>query len=245
VKLLTIRDFFLGYLNFDIRSEIEPADWLTFPEQKLRTIVSGAVYWDEVGLQSARESFQYYPRDIWLYLLVAGWSRIGEEQHLMGRAGSAGDEIGSALIAARLVRDLMRLCFLMEKQYAPYPKWFGTAFAQLRDIKDLVSILQKVLVAAEWGERQKYLAMAYEIIVARHNRLGITEPVEEKVSYFFNRPFLVIDEERIVQGIKEQIVDSSVKQLAAKSPIGSIDQFSDSTALLCDLDRRITLKQLY
>src|ERR1044071_7048479 len=64
VELLTIRDFFLGYLNFDIRSEIEPADWLTFPEQKLRTIVSGAVYWDEVGLQSARESFQYYPRDI-------------------------------------------------------------------------------------------------------------------------------------------------------------------------------------
>jgi hypothetical protein len=29
----------------------------------------------------------------------------------MGRAGLAGDEIGSALIGARLVRDIMRLCF--------------------------------------------------------------------------------------------------------------------------------------
>jgi hypothetical protein len=196
-------------------------------------------------LQAARERFQYYPHDIWLYLLAAGWSRIGEEGHLMGRAGSAGDEIGSALIAARLVRDIMRLCFLMEKQYAPYPKWFGTAFARLPEVTKLSSTLQKVLMAAGWEERQKYLARAYEIMAARHNRLGITEPVEEKVSYFFGRPFLVINEGRIVRAIKEQIVDSSVKQIAEKSPIGSLDQFSDSTALLCDLERRMILKQLY
>jgi uncharacterized protein DUF4037 len=245
VELLTIRNFLLGYLNFDMRSEIEPADWLTFPEQKLRTLVGGALYWDEVGLQAARERFQYYPRDIWFYLLAAGWSRIGEEEHLMGRAGSAGDEIGSALIAARLVRDLMRLCFLMEKQYAPYPKWFGTAFARLKEVRDLASILKKVLMCAEWGERQKYLAMAYEIVAARHNGLGITEPVEEKVSYFFDRPFLVIDGGRIAQSIKEQIVDNKVKQIAEKSLIGGLDQFSDSTDLLCDLERRLVLKQLY
>ena len=245
VELLTIGGFFLDYLNFDLRGEIEPADWLTFPEQKLRTIVSGGLYWDEVGLQAARERFQYYPRDIWLYLLAAGWSRIGEEGHLMGRAGSAGDEIGSALIAARLVRDLMRLCFLMEKQYAPYPKWFGTAFARLPGVTELTSTLQKVLTAADWEDRQKYLAMAYEIMAAKHNRLGLTESVEEKVSYFFGRPFLVIDEGRIVQAIKEQIVDINVKQIAEKSPIGGLDQFSDSTALLSDLDRRPVLKQLY
>ena len=163
----------------------------------------------------------------------------------MGRAGSAGDEIGSALIAARLVRDIMRLCFLMEKQYAPYPKWFGTAFARLPGVTELTSTLQKVLMAVKWEERQKYLVMAYEIMAAKHNRLGITAPVEEKVSYFFERPFLVIDDGKIVQAIKEQIVDSRVKQIAEKSPIGSLDQFSDSTALLCDLERRPVLKQLY
>jgi len=38
VELLTIRDFFQQYLNFDIRCEFEPADWLTFPEHKLRTL---------------------------------------------------------------------------------------------------------------------------------------------------------------------------------------------------------------
>ena len=72
VELLTIRDFFLDYLNFDLRGEIEPADWLTFPEQKLRTIIGGELYWDDIGLQATRERFQFYPHDIWLYLLVAG-----------------------------------------------------------------------------------------------------------------------------------------------------------------------------
>ena len=66
------------------------------------------------------DRFKYYPRDVWLYLMASGWNRIGQEEHLMGRAGLAGDEIGSALIGSRLVRDLMRLCFLMEQQYAPY-----------------------------------------------------------------------------------------------------------------------------
>ena len=54
VEVLTVRGFFQQYLNFDIRNEIEPADWLTFPEHKLRTIVSGAVYRDDIGLQAYR-----------------------------------------------------------------------------------------------------------------------------------------------------------------------------------------------
>jgi hypothetical protein len=143
VDILTMRGFWLDYLNFDIDHEIETVDWLTLPEQKLRSIVSGAVFHDEIGLQAVRDRFAYYPHDVWLYLLAAGWARLGQEEHLMGRAGYAGDEIGAALIGARLVRDVMRLCFLMEQQYAPYPKWFGTAFKQLTSATRLVPVLQQ------------------------------------------------------------------------------------------------------
>src|SRR5262249_58160191 len=128
VKTLTLRGFFREYLDFDLRDEIEPADWLTFPEQKLRTITAGAVFHDEIGLQVQRDRFAYYPHDVWLYLLAAGWTRVSQEQHLMGRAGSVGDELGSALIGSRPVRDLMRLCFLIERQDAPYPQWFRAGF---------------------------------------------------------------------------------------------------------------------
>ena len=67
--------------------------------------------------------------------------RLNQEEHLMGRAGMVGDEIGSAVIGARLVRDLMHLCFLMERKYAPYPKWFGTAFARLACEAELCPVL--------------------------------------------------------------------------------------------------------
>lgn len=234
VELLTIRSFFLDYLGFDIRDEIKPADWLTFPEQKLRTVISGEIYRDDLGLQVSRERFRYYPHDVWLYLMSAQWQRIGQEEHLMGRAGIAGDEIGSALIAARLVRDLMRLCFLMEKQYPPYPKWFGTAFAQLAGVEVLVPLLTRVLVALTWSERQEFLVPAYEMVAAKHNALGITEALDTKVSYFDEetRPFLVINGGRFANALREKISDPVVKRIAERWLIGSADQFSDSTDLL-------------
>jgi hypothetical protein len=245
VEIFTLRDFFRKHLGFDIRDEIEPADWFTFAEQKLRALTGGAIFWDAIGLETSRERFRYYPRDIWLYLLASGWTRIGQEEHLMGRAGSAGDEIGSALIAARLVRDIMRLCFLMEKQYAPYAKWFGTAFARLAIAKDLSPLLQNVLSATTWLERQDYLSMAYEIAAMNHNRLAITEPLETKVSYFFDRPFLVIDGGKFAEAIAAQISDPGVKKLTSNRLIGSMDQFSDSTDLVENLELRTILKKLY
>jgi hypothetical protein len=232
VELLNIRSFFLDYLGFDIRDEIKPADWLTFPEQKLRTVVGGAIYKDDLGLQASCERFQYYPYDVWLYLLAAQWQRLGQEEHLMGRAGMVGDEIGSALIAARLVRDVMRLCFLMEKQYAPYAKWFGTAFARLPGVEVLVPLLHRVLLAPTSSERQEFLATAYEIIATKHNALQITEALDPRVSYFHERPFLVIGGGRFVNAIREKINDPIVKRIAERKLIGSVDQFSDSTDLL-------------
>lgn len=232
VELLTIRSFFLNYLSFDIRDEIKPVDWLTFPEQKLRTVRSGAIYRDDLGLQASRERFRYYPHDVWLYLLAAGWQRLGQEEHLMGRSGIVGDEIGSALIAARLVRDIMRLCFLMEKQYAPYAKWFGTAFAQLRSAEELTPRLRRVLFASTWSDRQEYFSAAYEIVAAKHNALQITEWLDPKVSYFHERPFLVIHGGQFANAIRAKIIDRVVKRIADRWLIGNVDQFSDSTDLL-------------
>jgi hypothetical protein len=246
IGIYTHRSFFMEYLAFDILLDIEPADWLTFPDQKLLTITTGAIYHDELGLQSVRERFAYYPQDVWLYLLAAGWTRIGQEEHLMGRAGSVGDEIGSALIAARLVRDLMRLCFLMERQFAPYPKWFGTAFSRLNCAEELSPILKRVLSAETWQERDQHLSVAYGIVAAKHNALGITKPLPVTAAPFFNRPFNVIHLHRGFAGaIKARIQDPEVRPIAEKRLIGSIDQFSDSTDILSDPTWRMTLRRLY
>jgi Domain of unknown function (DUF4037) len=49
------------------------------------------VYHDDVGLQPVRDRLAYYPRDVWLYLLIAGWWRVHPEVNVVGRAGSVGD----------------------------------------------------------------------------------------------------------------------------------------------------------
>lgn len=148
----------------------------------------------------------------------------------MGRCGDVGDELGSRVIAARLVRDVMRLCFLMERTYAPYPKWFGTAFGRLACAPVLGPILDRVLGAATWKERERHLSEAYEHVGAMHDALGITPPLKARVSPFHERPYLVIHSDRFVHAIEAEINDPEV--LAITAPVGAVDQWSDSTDVL-------------
>ena len=161
----------------------------------------------------------------------------------MGRAGLAGDEIGSALIASRLVRDIMRLCFLMGRTYPPYPKWFGTAFRQLRCASKLTPHLEAVLRSTTWQERESHLVPAYETIATMHNELGITETLPSTADNFFGRPFKVIElVGGFVNAIRGQIQDADLKRLGL---IGSIDQLSDNTDLLSDAKKRLKVRKLY
>ena len=243
VEFFTPREYLLAYLNFDIENDIEPVDWLTFPEQKLRSITGDTIFHDEIGLKNVLARFAYYPHDVWLYLLASGWKRIGQEEHLMGRAGLAGDDIGSALIASRLVRDIIRLCFLMECAYAPYPKWFGTAFRQMKCESKLTPHLEAVLRSTTWQERESHLVPAYEVIANMHNELGITVTLPSTADNFFGRPFKVIElMGGFVNAIRSQIQDGELKQLPL---IGSIDQFTDSTDVLADATKRMKIRKLY
>ena len=157
VTCQTLAGFVAAHLNLDLAAPLTAADWLTLPAQRLLTLTAGPVFHDAVGLGALRAQFAYYPPDVWLYLLAAGWARIGQEDHLMGRAGHAGDELGAALIGARLVREVMQLCFLMERRYAPYPKWLGTAFQSLAAGPALTPTLTAALRAATWPEREQAL----------------------------------------------------------------------------------------
>ena len=163
----------------------------------------------------------------------------------MGRAGFVKDEIGSALIGSRLVRDVMRLAFLMEKEYPPYAKWFGTAFSRLKSAKKLNPILTEALHSTSWEERESHLCLAYEVLARMHNDLGITKPVSPEVSQFFSRPFKIIGGEKLAKAIVESIKDPEIVRLTKRSLIGSIDMISDNTDVLEDQSFRLALKSLY
>jgi hypothetical protein len=244
VEMHTLRDFFEQQLGLDPYDDLTPVDWLTVSEQRLLTVTAGAVYHDGLGeLEALRSKFAYYPRDVWLYLLAAQWQRISQEEPFVGRTGDVGDELGSQIIAARLVRDLMRLCFLMEQTYAPYPKWFGTAFSRLEIGSALALPFDRVLHSRDWHEREKYLSVAYTIVAEKHNSLGITEPLSTEVSPFHGRPYLIIHGDVFAEAIQDAIEDPAVRALP--SFLGSVDQYVDSTDVLSYPRRYRKLDALY
>jgi hypothetical protein len=243
VEVHEVGRFLTDYLGFDPRGEISLRDWLTTPAHPLLGITAGAVYYDGLDeLEPVRARLAWYPHDVWLYLLACQWKRIAQEEPFVGRCGEVGDDLGSRIVAARLVRDVMRLSFLLERQYAPYSKWLGTAFAGMHCAAALGPPLRQALAAEDWQGREEALGRAYEIAGALHNALAITEPVDPSLRPFHSRPFMVLGAERFVEATRKAIQE---EELAAWSDVGSVDQIADSTDVLSYVRRARRLGAIY
>jgi hypothetical protein len=208
---------------------LSTAAWLAVPTQVLRELTGGAVFHDGLGLlEPYRRRLAWYPDDVWRYVLACQWMRLSQEEPFVGRCGEVGDELGSAVIAARQVRDLMKLCLLMNRVYPPYGKWLGTAFAALPCAPALTPHLVEAMAARSWPERERHLSPAYEAVAALHNELGLTEPVDAGVRYFHDRPFRVLDAHRFTEALVPTIRDPALRALPT---VGALDQYVDSTDL--------------
>ena len=163
----------------------------------------------------------------------------------MGRAGVVGDEIGSSLIASRLVRDIMRLGFFMEREYPPYAKWFGTAFARLTCASSLSPFLVGAMQARCWRDREAAVVSALEELARTHNGLQITSPLPTDASPFHGRPYRVIRGSRFAEALVAEIQDPDVKGIAGRRLVGNVDLLSDNTDLVEDQAAIKILQSLY
>ncbi|HEX9034952.1 MAG TPA: DUF4037 domain-containing protein [Streptosporangiaceae bacterium] len=235
VGIAELGDWLAGRLGFDPRQGVTALDWLSAPAQLLAEVTSGALFHDGLsaaadgGLATARAALAWYPDDIWRYVLACQWQRIAQEEAFPGRCAEAGDDLGSAMVTARLVRDLMRLALLMNRRYPPYSKWLGTAFARLPGSAELLPALSAALAATAWPGRERHLCAAYETMARRHNELALTEPVDVSTRPYYDRPYLVIDAGRFVAPLRDSIRGDEIRRLPLT---GAIDQFVDSTDAL-------------
>jgi Domain of unknown function (DUF4037) len=227
LDITTVAGYFQRELGLNVSDQWDAYDWLSLPEHRLCAVTSGGVFHDEVGLNTVRERLSYYPRDVWYYLLGAGWWRLHPEMNLVGRSGYAGDDFGSALTAADMVSALMHLSFLIERRYAPYRKWFGTAFARLDIANALAPELQRVLRSHTWQDREQALAAAYEVVATAFNALGITDPLPLERTRLWERPFAVLWAD-YPTALSASITDPATQELMRKwSPAGGVDQVRD------------------
>jgi hypothetical protein len=206
-------------------------------------VTRGAVYADPDGdLAAVRRQLTYFPGQVWLWLLACQWQRIAQVEAFVGRTNEVGDTIGSRVLAGHVVGELMRLAFLLDRTYWPYQKWFGSAFSQLPLAAELGPMLERILAAADYSEREQALVRAYEFLARTHNDRGITDPVDPTARTYFDRPFLVLMSGRFVTATRDRITDPELADLPL---VGSVDQFADSTDIASSPQRSAKLNALY
>lgn len=224
IDVATVAQFFRGRIGWDPIAPASLADWLTTPTQRLATLVGGEVFHDPDGsLARRRAPLQWYPDDVWRYVLAASWLRISQEEAFIGRTGSRGDDLGSALIAGRVARDLIQLTFLLERCWAPYSKWLGTAFARLPLAATVGPHLDAAMRAVGWREREQEICAAQRKLALATNRLGLAAQVDPEPRQFFDRDIRVLFGDRFTRVLTEQVTDPDVRALIDRLGARSID----------------------
>ncbi|MEU8234792.1 DUF4037 domain-containing protein [Actinoplanes sp. NPDC048967] len=245
VEVTTAGAFFARRLGVDPAGGLGVADWLLTPTQTLATLTAGAVFHDPDGeLTGRRAALRWYPADVWRYALAAGWLRVAQEEAFVGRAGAVGDDLGSRLVAARLVRELVRLAFLIERCWAPYPKWLGSCFARLDLAATAGPALAAATAAADWRDREAALVTAAGVLATATNDLGLAAPVDPAPRRYYTRDIRVLFADRLTVALTAAITESEVRAMVDRlggrrgGPIGTlpgtIDQVTDSTEILGD-----------
>jgi hypothetical protein len=228
VETLKLADYLRVRIGVDPRDGFTAADWLVTPSQQLLEVTAGDVFADPVGeLTRVRGLLAWYPHDVWLLVMAGHWKRVAEFEHLHGATLIRRDELGSRLLTAALVRDLMFLGFLQHRRYAPYPKWFGAAYAAL-DLPEREAL--HAVLSGGSDMREDALVTAYEIVAGRHNELAVTEEVEATVRQFWGRPIRVLSADRFVDALRKAISDPALQAVDHDS--GGLDALSDNTQLV-------------
>ena len=243
VEVTTLARWLEQQLGLDPRPTPTFREWLTMPQQSLLEVTAGDVFHDGLGeVAPLRTALAWYPDEVWLWLLACQWRRLGQEEPFVGRAAEVGDDLGSRIVATRLVRDLVRLCFLLERRYATYSKWLGSAFRRLDAHETLATPLAAALAAEDFPAREAALVHAFEEVARRHNALGLTDELDVTVRLFHSRPFRVLASQRFADACYERLSDPWLRSLP---PVGAIDQLVDSTDVLSYPHRARRIAAIY
>lgn len=241
VQVATVSGFALSTLGVDPTAPLTPPDWLILTGQSVLELTAGPVFADSTAeLAPVRERLAWYPADVELFVLAAGWRRLAQEMPFVGRTAQRGDETGSRLLSAQLAGDLMMLGFLLSRRWPPYSKWRGTAFGTLEVAGELAGPLAEATAAPGWRDREGALARACEILLDAQRARGLPAPAPAVIP-FFDRPYRGVDN-AVCAGLLSAITDPV---LAVLPPIGSVEQWVANVDMLAYPQRRAALRTVY
>lgn len=199
--------------------------------QAVLELTAGPVLRDDDGVLARLRTGLRWPEDVRRWTIASAWRRIEEELPFVGRTGERGDDVGSAVIAARIVRTTMQLALALDDRRAPYAKWLGMAFAGTPASDGLLEPLGRA-VERGWRGAQDALVVALEGLAAAQTARGLPSclPATEP---FWDRPYRGL--RPVAEAVRRSIGDGVVRDLPL---IGPPDLWSDDVRVLVDHDRR-------
>ena len=213
-----------------LRPDPDPADWLAAPQQHLLQLTAGDVFRDDLGvLTRRRQTYAWYPDDLWRWLVASQWHLIGNTEPLLARNIDSGDRRGARLLTARLCQLVMEMAYLQQRRYQPYPKWFGAGFQRLTPARDLGPLLDAALDQEPTLRPDGPLQQALLVLAAAHNDLELSAQVEGTITDFAVgvndavRPFPVLNTAAFIDATVDSITDPALAKLPR---VGALDQLT-------------------
>jgi hypothetical protein len=230
---------YLGTADLDNLTEL---DWLSFSEHRLLALTSGKIFTDGLEIQKTLDKLSFYPDAVKLYLIASNWSLIAEEQAYVRRCFDVGDVLGSIIVCGRIADRLMRLAFLYCVKYAPYSKWFGTAFSKLPINDKIKHSIFCAVTAQNIEERENHIVTAQKQMSDIHNQSGYTEPVDVRIESYFERNIKVIFADKITSAITKKLSGTIFEHYPLIGTLSSVPNF---TNIFDDPHCRSNIKMLY
>ena len=230
IFIQTFDKFLIDEIGTADLDNISLSDWIAISEHRLLSLVSGKLFVDKLNIRELTDKIKFYPNAVKLYLIASQWEIISSEQAFVKRCGEVSDEIGSQIICARIAERLMRLCFLYKDTYAPYSKWFGTAFNKL-DIDENIKIkINAALKANDLTERENNLVEAQTLVADLHNASRLTDKVDYNIESYFGRDIKVIFADKFVDATVEKLNGTKLENIpltGTMSQFGGLSDFAD------------------
>lgn len=114
--------------------------------------------------------------------------------------------------------------------YAPYSKWFGTAFNKL-DIDENIKIkITAALRANALTERENNLVEAQALVADLHNASGLTDKIDYNIESYFGRDIKVIFADKFVDATVEKLKGTKLENMpliGTMSQFGGLSDFAD------------------
>lgn len=139
-----------------------PWEYLKDHESNLYFIRHGAIWHDPASLLGEVQSvLHFYPKQCYLQRLKEECFRVWHhgEYNFVQRMVKRADPIACAICLGEFISGVMKLCFLISKDYAPYWKWLAFEFRKREESCNIAVLLDSLARDADLHRQAKTVLM--------------------------------------------------------------------------------------